>query len=170
MKKYLKKLPGGIKFLLIMILIYTVSFWVNSALIKNSLLATTKSFINLLPMLIFVFVVIFIINLLLKPEIIKRHLGHDSGAKGWVYASLGSVFVSSPPYILFPMLKELRQHGMKYSLAALFLNNRNVQPAYLPVMVYYFGLPLTIIVSVYIILFAFINALIIGRVLDGAIS
>lgn len=117
-------------------------------------------------MLIFFFFIIFIINFFLKPETVKRHLGQSSGAKGWIYAYLGSIFVSSPPYVVFPMLKELKEHGMKYSLIAVFMNNRNVQPPFLPVMAHYFGWVFTIVISVYIMIFAIFNAIVLGKIMD----
>lgn len=169
MKKYIKNLPGGIKFMFLMILVYVLVFFINPSLATTSLNSATKSFVNLLPMLAFVFFVIFIINVFLKPESISRHLGKDSGIKGWVYALIGSVLISGPPYVLYPMLKELRKSGMKYSLIAMFLNNRNVQPAFLVVMVYYFGLQFTVVVSLYTLIFAFINATIIGRATEARI-
>lgn len=166
MNIHIRNLHGGVKFLIAMIFIYAVLFFINSTLILDSSIASIENFINLLPMLGLVFSIIFIVNFFLKPELIKYHLGHNSGIKGWIYASLGSIFISGPPYILFPMLKELRNQGMKYSLIALFMNNRNVSPAFLPAMAYYFGINFTVIISVYILIFAFINAIIIGWALD----
>lgn len=170
MKKFIKKLPGGIKFVLSMILIYGVLFLVSPSFISKSFFDFLEGFSKLLPMLIFFFFIIFIINFFLRPETVKRHLGQSSGLKGWVYACLGSVFVSSPPYVVFPMLKELREHGMKYSLIAVFMNNRNVQPAFLPVMAYYFGWAFTVVMSVYIMIFAILNAVIAGKIMDKAKS
>jgi len=146
--------------------IYIVIFFINPTFIKNSFKIFSESFVSLLPMLLFVFTIIFIINLFFKPESIKHHLGHDSGIKWWIYTSIASLLILWPPYVLFPMLKNLRNHWMKYSLIAFFMNNRNAQPIFLPVMAYYFWLSFTIIISIYTIIFAFINANIIGRVMQ----
>ena len=166
MKESFNNISGGIKFLFAMIAIYAVLFLANPSFTSNSFSVFIKEFIGLIPMLVFFFFVIFIINYFLNPEIIKRHLGSDSGLKGWLYALLGSILISSPPYVVFPMLKELKKHGMKYSLIALFMNNRNVQPAFLPVMVFYFGLSFTVVISIYILIFAVLNAVLLGKIMD----
>ena len=149
-----------------MVALYAVIALFNFSYISESSTNAISAFIKLIPLLVFVFLVIFIVNYFLNPETIKKHLGHDSGMKGWLYAILGSMLITAPPYVTFPMLKELKKHGMKYSLIAVFMNNRHVQPALLPVMAYYFGLSFTMIISVYILIFAVVNGIIIGRLLD----
>lgn len=161
----IKKLPGGIIFLFGVIILYLIAIVFSASFAWNSFVNFVQNFIALLPIFLFVFVVIFIVNLFLKPEKIKKHLGHDSGIRGWLYAALASVFIASPPYVIFPLLGQLKKHGMKYSLMAVFLGNRNVQPAFLPVMVYYFGLTFTMIISVYILAFSILNGIIIGKVM-----
>ena len=167
MKKIFENIPWWIKFLSFMILVYIMSFLLFPSYTYSSFLGFIKSFIDILPMLILMFFVIFIINIFLKPESVKKHLWHDSWIKWWIYTCIGSILISWPPYILFPMLKELRQHWMKYSLIALFMNNRNVQPAFLPAMIYYFWFDITIVVSIYIMIFAILNAFLIWKILDN---
>ncbi len=161
-----KKIHWGIKFFLTMTSIYVVIFFINPNFIESTFRVFAKSFVNLLPMLLFVFSMIFIINIFFKPESIKHHLGHDSGIKWWIYTSIASLLILGPPYVLFPMLKDLRNHWMKYSLIGFFLNNRNVQPIFLPVMAYYFWLTFTIVITIYTIIFAFINANILGKIMN----
>jgi uncharacterized membrane protein YraQ (UPF0718 family) len=159
----IKNLPRGLQFLVLMIVLYLATGLVRysylAAISKNLL----KNVVEILPVLFWAFFIVFLVNYFIKPEAIKKHLGHDSGMKGWLYTLLGSILISGPPYVIFPILKELRGHGMKYSLLAAFLNNRNVQPAFLPVMAYYFGLPFTIILSFYVIIFSILTGVIIGQ-------
>lgn len=166
----IKKIPGGLKFLLIVVLFYVVfaMFDFNSA--KLAFLSFWATFAGILKILLIVFFVMFLVNLFVKPEAIKKHLGKDSGAKGWFYTIVGSILISGPPYILFPLLGDLRKHGMKDSLLVVFMNNRNVQPVFLPVMIFYFGLHFTIVISVYILLFSLINGAVAGRLLEKKIN
>jgi len=166
MIKYIKNLASGDKFLLTMILVYVAWYSATPIFITNSFKTFLKEFISLFPMLAFFFFIIFIINCFIKPEFTKRYLGHESGIKGWAYAILGSVLVAIPPYVAFPMLKELKNHGMNDSLIAVFLNNRNVQPAFLLIMAYYFSWQFTIVISVYILIFAVLNAIILNKIMD----
>ena len=160
-----KKIPGGWKFLLVVTLIYVVFAIFNFDFARIAFLQFLKTFTGILKILVMVFFVMFLVNLFVKPETIKKHLGKDSGVKGWLYAVAGSILISGPPYILFPFLGELRKHGVKDSLLVVFMNNRNIQPVFVPVMIFYFGTPFTVIVSIYILLFSFVNGWLAGQIL-----
>ncbi|MBW2540150.1 MAG: hypothetical protein JRE27_11165 [Deltaproteobacteria bacterium] len=73
------------------------------------------------------------------------------------------MLVSGPPYVLYPLLGELKKRGMTNSLLAVFLYNRNVKIPFIPAMIYYFGLKFTIILSVYIIIFSIMN----GKIMEA---
>jgi len=134
----------------------------TAAALKNFV----QTLVNIVPVLIFVFTFIFLINIFVQPAAIKKHLGSDSGLKGWLYAILASILIAGPPYVLMPFFGQLQKQGMKNSLIVLFFSNRNVQPPFIPVMIYYFGTPFTVVVSVYILIFAVINGLVLGKILD----
>lgn len=151
--------------MLFMIGAYLIAGMIDYPFILGVFNKFIQTLVGLLPILIFVFGIIFVVDLFLSPEKIKKHLGHDSGWKGWLYAVLGSVFIVSPPYVIFPLLGEFKDRGMKYSLMAVFLGNRNVQPAFLPVMVYYFGLTFTVVISIYILAFSILTGVIMGKVM-----
>ncbi len=165
-----KKVPGGLKFLAVVLSIYVLTGIVDFDFAKIAFSRFFETFTGIFKILLIVFIVMFFVNIFVKPETIRRHLGKDSGAKGWFYAIIGSILISGPPYILFPFLGELRKHGVKDSLLIVFLNNRNIQPVFLPVMIFYFGTPFTVIISIYIILFSFVNGLIVGKILESKID
>lgn len=158
-----KKIPTQWKFFSVVFLTYIFIFFVNREFAKmaaSNFLATLKS---ILPIIVLVFFVMFVMNLFIKPEVIKKHLGKDSGLKGWLYTIIGSIVISGPPYILMPAISDFRKHGMKTSLVATFLSNRSVQPVFLPVMAYYFGWQYTILVSCLVVIFSVISGLIVGK-------
>lgn len=167
MIKKFKNLPTGVKFLHGMIAVYFLVGLFKFSYLVSVLKNLLSNFAEIIPILCLAFFMVFLVNLYVKPEIIKKHLGHDSGIRGWLYAIIGSIIIGGPPYVIFPILQELKSHGMKNSLIVTFLNNRNVQPAFLPVMAYYFGLRFTVVLSLYIVLFAIMSGLIIGRILDA---
>ncbi len=162
----LKNMSGSIKFLLLVMVSYLPAGYFYPAYAKGALWSFMTTLTNIVPVLIYVFAVIFLINIFVQPATIEKHLGSDSGLKGWMYAILGSILISGPPYILFPLFGELQKQGMKKSLIVVFFSNRNVQPAFVPVMIYYFGTPFTVVISIYILIFAVLNGLVLGRVLD----
>ncbi|OGI29087.1 MAG: hypothetical protein A2288_02145 [Candidatus Moranbacteria bacterium RIFOXYA12_FULL_44_15] len=163
--KSFEKLPGGVKFFLATGTLYAAIFFINADFAKKSFVHFSETFLGMLPILAVVFFVMFLSYFFVSPELVKRHLGRDSGAKGYLWATLGAIAISGPPYVLFPILRDLKKHGMKYSLVAVFMNNRNVQPTFLPVIAYYFGTLFTIVFAFYIIVFSLLSGLIIGRLM-----
>ncbi len=161
-KLQLKKIPGTVKFLIGVLFIYGLIFFINKSLIISGIEKTYWMLLKIVPLLIFVLVIMIIVNLYVDSGKIKKHLGKESGFRGWIYAIIIGILISGPPYILYPMLKEFKENGMKNSLLAVFLYNRNVKIAFIPVMIYYFGLKFTIIISLAIILFSILNGLLIG--------
>lgn len=156
------RISGGIKFLIIVLLIYSVIALLDFSVAKKAFLGFLLMFVKVIPVLVVVFTVMVLVNLYFTKERIGKYLGRESGIKGWVYAIISGILVSGPPYVLFPLLGELRKEGMRNSLLAVFLYNRNIKIPFLPVMVYYFGLGFTIILSLYIVIFSVLNGKIIG--------
>lgn len=164
--KKLQKIPGGWKFLIVVVLAYFFVAIIDFGFAKTAFLQFSKTFAGILKILFLVFAMMFLVNLFIKTETIQKHLGKDSGIKGWLYAMFASILISGPPYVLFPFLGELKKQGIKNSLLVVFLNNRNVNPTFLPVMIFYFGTAFSVIVSIYVLLFSFINGWIIGKLLN----
>ncbi len=157
-----RKIAGRWKFLFLMLAAYLVAGWFDPALVRAALVGFTGMLVKIVPILLLVFVALFLVNLLLNPARIKKHLGQESGVKGWFYAVVGGILISGPPYVLYPMLGEFKKHGARNSLIAVFLYNRNVKIPFLPVMAYYFGLRYTVVVSLLIILFSLLNGVVLG--------
>lgn len=158
-----RKISGGIIFLIVAVLIYAVVLIINPQIASSSFASLISLFKSVWAILLFVFVVLFLINLFVKPEKIEKHLGQTSGIKGWFYTLGASAIISVPPYVLYPILGDLKKHGMKNSLIAAFMYNRNIQIAFVPAMIYYFGLRYTIIFAFYIILFSIVSGFIVGK-------
>ncbi len=159
----LKKLSGGMMFFLAITFLYGVLFFATPTLVSAAFQDFLKTFLSILPILAFVFFIMFLNNVFVKPEAIGKHLGHDSGLRGWLYTLLASMVISGPPYVLFPLLGELKDHGMKYSLITVFLNNRNVQLTFLPVMAYYFGWGFSLIFAFYVVIFAIFSGIVMEK-------
>jgi len=155
-------LSGRLKFLIFTLALYGAAELVDPALALAALKYFTVILAKVVPVLALVFVVLFLTNLFLKPERIRRHLGAESGLRGWFYAVVGGIFISGPPYVLYPMLGELQKHGARNALIATMLYNRNVKIHFLPAIIYYFGLLYTVVLSVYILLFSLVN----GKMLE----
>ncbi len=151
-----KKKKGALKFLLAVVIFYILVGLFKPQMVCQAFLKTIWLLVKLIPLLIVVLLAMIIINLLIDSPKFRKCL-QARGWQAWFWACLGGVLVSGPPYILYPLLAELKKHGMSDSFLAVFLYNRNVKIPFLPVMVYYFGFSFTVIVSVLIIVFSFLN-------------
>ncbi len=160
----LKKISNSDKFLIGIIGIYIFSYVVDANYTKNAFFDFVKNFYEIIPILALAFAIIFLVDYFIKAETIKKHLGQDSGWKGIMYALVAPIIISGPPYVLYPIFGQFKKQGMKSSLIAIFFNNRNVNPVFVPVMIYYFGLSFTIVMSIYILIFAIIGGIIIEKI------
>ena len=158
-----EKLSGAVKFLLIVAVIYIVTFVANFELAQVAIMSTTIMLAKILPILVIVYFIMVGVNLAVGSGKIKKYLGESSGISGWINAIFAGILISGPPYILYPLLKELKEAGMKDSLIAVFLFNRNVKIPFIPIMIIYFGLTYTIIISLLIIVFSVFNGMLIGQ-------
>jgi len=102
-------------------------------------------------------VVVFIaggINYLLDPRSLAKHLGDESGARGWMIALGAGVLSHGPMYAWYPVIAELRRHGMRDGLVAAFFYARAIKVPLLPMMAAYFGVDFTVILTLLTLLAA----------------
>lgn len=156
------KLSNSIKFLIVCIIIYAVLFFARPELFSAAFGNFLQIAYRVIPLLALIFPIMFLVNYFVKPEKIKKHFGEEAGLKQYLYATIAGILISGPPYILYPMLGDLKKSGMSNKFLAIFLYNRNVKIPFIPVMIFYFGLIYTITISLLIILFSFLSAWIIG--------
>jgi len=121
---------------------------------------------KILPVFVMVFVLMFLSNLLLDPKKVLKWIGREAGAKGWLVSIVGGILSSGPVYMWYPLLSDLKDKGMKDAFMAVFLYNRAVKIPLLPMMVFYFGLAFTLILTFYMILFSVISGWIVHRFLN----
>ncbi|MEN8200472.1 MAG: permease [Thermodesulfobacteriota bacterium] len=135
----------------IVLSLYIILFLINSQSAQLALQKSSTVLLKILP--IFTLVILFtaLLNFFIQPKQIARHLGHDSGAKGWLWALVSGVISHGPMYAWYPLLEDLRSHGMKDELIVVFFASRAIKIPLLPVMIDYFGLTFTILISFYML-------------------
>lgn len=142
----------GIKFLFFAIIIYILIFLFDG---KNSILALAKSYevlLKLLPIFVMIIFITTVINYFLKPKMIIKHLGKDSGIKAWIYTVLGAIISQGPMYVWYPVLSEFKQNGLRDGLLATFMYTRAIKIPFIPIIIDYFGIVFTIVLFSYILL------------------
>ena len=155
---------GGWLFLAIVLLIYGVTALLDSELTLQAMTSFIQLLDKVLPVLLIVFILIFTVNLLLEPAWVKKYLGSRSGIFGWLTAIIGGVLSTGPIYPWYALLKDLREKGMKTSLAAVFLYSRAVKLPLLPMLIHYFGITYTLVLVCYLVVFSIFSGLIMEQI------
>ncbi len=156
----------GIKFLIVVLILYIVLLLTDA---PNALLALQKGasiLLSLLPLFLLIITLTALINYFLKPKEIIKHFGKESGAKGVFYALIGGILSHGPMYAWFAMLQDMRSHGLRDGLIAVFMYARAVKLPLLPFMVDLFGLLFTVIMTLYILIAAVLQ----GKVIDTVLK
>ncbi len=149
----------------------TLLFYAIIALINLQLaIEILNIFVALLRKIILPFVLVFLImfltNWLIKPEKIVKYLGKYAGTSGWIYSMLGGILSAGPIYMWFPLLKEMRNKGMREGFLVAFLYNRSIKLPLLPVFIYYFGLKFVIIISIVMIFASVIQGIAVEKIME----
>ena len=157
-----KNLIYGFSFLGIVVILYLILSFFNSVKIYRSLHASLDIIIQILPIFVLVILMMAIANYFLKPKTVSKYLGLGSGVKGWFLAISMGILSHGPIYVWYPLLKDLRDHGMRSGLVAAFLYNRAIKIPLLPIMIYYFGVFFVFTLCIYMIIVSVIE----GRIIE----
>jgi len=152
----------GIYFLGFVISLYIVLSFFEPENTKKSLIASAYLLIQIAPILLLVVFFMGIMNYFLNPKTIKKYVGKGSGIRGWALAISTGILSHGPIYVWYPLLKDLRDHGMKNGLVAVFLYNRAIKIPLLPLFIYYFG---AIFVAV-LLIFMVIASIVEGKIIE----
>ncbi len=90
---------------------------------------------------------------------------HGSGVKGWAIAIFAGVLSHGPIYPWYPLLQNMREHGMRVALVAAFLYARAIKLPWLPLMAFYFGSAYMVVLTFWILVFAVLHGWLIERLL-----
>jgi len=164
MKKFYQKIEDYV-FIIIATLVYLIILLSNRALFVGGLESFWKLFVDVFPVILIVFLCIFITNLFINERQIARYFGERSGWGAWFLAIALGIISAGPIYVWYPLLADLRDKGMANSYIAVFLYNRAIKPQLLPIMVYYFGWVFVIVLTFYMIIASVINGIIVNKLM-----
>ncbi len=118
---------------------YLAFYFIAPERTLNALEASWKVLqLTALPLLL-AFMMMFLLNLFIRPAHVLRFLGAGSGLKGILLSSAAGIISMGPIYAWYPLLKALREKGASDFHLANFLSNRAIKPVLIPIMVIYFG-------------------------------
>lgn len=137
---------------------------------KKAWLALQKSaavLVRILPIIVVVVLFTALLNYLLKPRQIAAYLGRKSGIRGWLWVLAAGVISHGPMYAWYPLLEDLRGHGLRDGLIVVFFFARAIKIPLLPMMIDYFGWPFTLVLSLYILIGALVQGWILEALVPG---
>jgi len=147
----------GSGFFAMVVLLYIVLSFIDY---ENTMAALQKNgavLLKLIPVFLAVILLTALINYFLKPGQIVKHFGKESGLMGWFYALFAGVLSHGPMYAWYPMIQDMRSHGLRDGLIATFFYSRAIKLPLLPLMIDYFGMLFTGVLSLYILLGALVQ-------------
>jgi len=153
-------------FLIVVVILYVVLFFLDSNKIANSLYTSWDIFVSIIPVLILVVFLMGVSNYFLKPKKVSKYLGKKSGFKGWFLSAIFGILSHGPIYVWYPLLKDLKKHGMRTGLVAVFLYNRAIKIPLLPIMIFYFGIFFVTILCIYMVIASIVQGKIIEIIED----
>ena len=158
---------SGLVFLAIVLVLYVFTFLIDSQGTIDALTLALRLLYQIFPILLIVFVLIFLSNLLINPTWVRSQLGSESGLRGWIIAVITGILSVGPVYAWYALLKDLRTKGMRTALISVFLYNRGIKLPLLPLMIHYFGVAYTLILAAYLILFSLLSGIVIEKLVGN---
>jgi len=164
-KKLIYNIEGKWLLFIFVIMLYGGLAFVDFFLFQETLLFFWDTFLQIIPIIIFVFFLMFLFNLFVSTDVLVKHLGSGEKIRGWIIAIVSGIVSSGPIYMWFPLLSDMREKGVHDTFLTTFLYSRAIKIPLLPMMVYYFGLAFTIIFTGYILIFSIINGIVVSFIL-----
>ena len=150
--------------------LYGALYFIAPEKTRLALQADVKILVSLCIPLAFVFVVLFLVNILLRPSQVARLLGKHSGVKGILLPVVAGIISAGPIFAWYPLLKS---EGAGEGPIAIFLYNRAVKPFLLPVMIGFYGWPYVLVLTFLMILGSIVVGFsmeVAGRRLESALT
>lgn len=151
----------------ITLVIYAVTAFLNSDVALDSLKKSYEILKSIAPIIVVVLFIMAIFTTLVKAKNMVKHIGEGSGAKGWMIAIFGGVLSHGSTYIWYPILSQMRNDGAREGLLVAFFYARAIKLPWLPVMIAYFGLSFTLLLSFYILLGAVVQGMLMDKIYDS---
>ena len=164
-----EKSYAGYYFLIAVVVVYAVVGMLQPQVLVPSLLFSLGIVEKIIPVFIMVFGLMAVVNYYATPKVVAKHFSKAAGIKRWALAVLGGTISTGPIYMWYPMLRELKERGVNYGFIATFLYNRAIKPPLIPVIIYYFGIKFTVVLTGMMILFSILQGLIIEKIEEGGV-
>lgn len=154
----------SIYFLVVVLLLYVFVYFINPDVVTNSLEFAGRILLGLVPVFLLIYVLMVIMNTFVSDKRISFALLNSRWK--WILSVLGGIISTGPVYMWYPLLRELKKKGLNYGPIAAFIYSRAVKIPMIPLLIYYFGLKYTLILTCVIIFFSFVLGLLMEVVVN----
>ena len=143
-------------------IIYIITFIMDSTKAVDSLQSTLNVFIKIIPTLLLVFALMALTNYFIAPKKLANWLNKKHG---WLVAIIAGIISTGPIYMWYPMLQDIQKHGVKNGIIATFLYNRAIKPALLPLIIVYFGLAFTVVLTIVMAILSVVQGWLVEKII-----
>ncbi len=161
----MKKNRSGLVMLGIVALLYLVLGILHPDKTVAALWTSLGVLKMIIPILLLVFFLMALLNVYIDEEAISRHMGEESGLKGWFLALFGGILSHGPGYVWYPLLQNLRERGAKDGLIVAFIYARAIKIPWIPLMITYFGWTFTLVYTFWVVAGAWVQGIVAQRLL-----
>ena len=149
------------------IILTLISFLKDKEKTKKAVINGLKTFENIMPQFLSIVIIIAITLAILKPEIISKLIGKDSGVFGVFLSSVVGSVTMMPTFVAFSTGNTLLQNGAGYAqVSALITTLTMVGMLTFPLEAEYIGKKAAFYRNFFAFLFSFIVAIFMGGVFN----
>jgi uncharacterized membrane protein YraQ (UPF0718 family) len=147
-------------------LLVILSLFKDKTRTKKALVKSWKTLENILPQFLGIITLVGIMLAILNPQVISHIIGSSSGWLGVFLASIVGAITLIPGFIAFPTAALLLQNGAGYMQIGAFISSlMMVGVVTMPLEIKYFGKKAALLRNGMAYVFAFVAALVIGKVM-----
>jgi len=154
----------GTKLLAVVIILYIVLYFFKQEKTIESLKHFGKNTLSIIPIFIFVIFLTAVINYYYPKQKIAKMLQGKSSAKTYFISLIAGIISHGPVFAWFPLLKDLKDKGVKEGGLVTFFYGRGIKLTLLPVMISFFGQLFTLIFVAYIAVAAVLQGIIYEKI------
>jgi len=142
-----------------------VSFFADRNKTWTGIKKGMKMFLNLLPVILLVLILVSLLLFFLPNETIVHYLGNNAGITGYLFAAILGSIALIPGFIAYPLAGILVKNGVSYPVIAVFITTlMMVGILTLPIEINYFGVRTAILRNILYFLGAIIIGFLIGLI------
>ena len=147
-------------------ILLAISFFKSRMKTLLSLKKAWKMFLSMLPQFLAILFLIGLMLAVIKPEIIQKVIGSESGVLGMILSGIVGAVAIIPVLVAFPVASQLLQNGAGIMQIAVFISTlTTVGIITIPLESKYLGKKIAILRNVLFFIFSFFVAFVIGVML-----